>query len=327
MTNTFNILVTSAGRRVSLVQSFQRALKGKSLEGKVITIDSKSDVPVRLVADSHVEVPRVSDPGYFEILEALCRREQIKLLVPTIDPELLYLSKNRKLFEALGVCVLVSSVEMNEIFCSKLKASEFFERERIRHPKTIGLEELRGGLRQFPVFLKPAMGSASIGARKIDSMEELEFYHKRTQEPIIQEYITGVEYTLDALCHFNGELSCLVPRLRLETRAGEISKGITVRNEEVMRSATRLISSLPGARGPITIQCIVDDDGEVFFTEINPRFGGGIPLTIAAGADYPKWIIEWVLGEAGTSHKGWRENMMMLRYDEALFEVVDKQNE
>jgi carbamoyl-phosphate synthase large subunit len=77
---------------------------------------------------------------------------------------------------------------------------------------------------------------------------------------------------------------------------------------------------LPDAAGPLALQCFKGPDGRVAFIEINPRFGGGFPLALEAGADYPRWLLEWALGRPSTARAdGWRPDVAMLRYDDAIF--------
>src|SRR5207249_141203 len=99
----------------------------------------------------------------------------------------------------------------------------------------------------------------------------------------------------------DGSVACVVPRRRLETRAGEISKGYTVRDAEIEAWGRRVCGRLPDAAGPITLQCFRRRDGHLAFIEINPRFGGGFPLSLHAGADYPRWLLEWALGLPSTA--------------------------
>ena len=117
-----------------------------------------------------------------------------------------------------------------------------------------------------------------------------------------------------------GGVACVVVRQRLEVRAGEISKGYTVRDPTLEGWARRLTERLPDAAGPLTLQCFKGPDGRLAFIEINPRFGGGFPLSLAAGADYPRWLLEWALGRPSTATAhGWRGDVAMLRYDDAVF--------
>jgi carbamoyl-phosphate synthase large subunit len=321
MTQCFRVLFTSAGRRVSLVRHFAGALRELGLKGKVVTADRQDLTAAAFVADAHELLPPVEDAGYVDAVKEVCRRHGINLLVPLIDPELHPLALRAAEFKALGVVPLVSSPAVNELCLDKRQTAAFFARLGIRTPEIIDPQHLLADEpARFPVFLKPAIGSSSIGATKIQSAEELSFFLGNVREPIVQEYLHGDEYTLDILADFHGRVRCVVPRLRLETRAGEISKGVTVKNRAIMAAGQHVVEALPGAAGCITVQCFLSAEGEICFTEINPRFGGGFPLSARAGADFPRWIVELVLGhDPATSIDGWEDGVVMLRYDEGMF--------
>jgi carbamoyl-phosphate synthase large subunit len=130
---------------------------------------------------------------------------------------------------------------------------------------------------------------------------------------------------LDVLIDFDGKTRCVVPRLRIETRAGEVSKGMTVKHPGIIAAGKKVAEALPGPVGCITVQCFLTMSGDIVFIEINPRFGGGCPLSFAAGADFPKWIIQMVRGEIPDIRlDGWQDGLVMLRYDEGIF--VDKKD-
>lgn len=172
----------------------------------------------------------------------------------------------------------------------------------------------------YPFFLKPACGSASGGATQIDNPRQLEFFLESIPDPVLQEFVAGQEYTLDILADFEGRVRCVVPRLRIETRAGEISKGMTVKNRALIDAGKRVVEALPGAMGCITVQCFLTPQGEIQFIEINPRFGGGFPLSAQAGADFPRWIVEMMLGRnPQIALDSWTDGLLMFRYDDAIF--------
>ena len=172
----------------------------------------------------------------------------------------------------------------------------------------------------YPFFLKPACGSSSVGATRIDNRRQLEFFLSCTPDPVLQEFVAGQEYTLDILADFAGRVRCVVPRLRIETRAGEVSKGMTVKNQALIEAGKGVVEALPGAVGCITVQCFLTPEGEIQFIEINPRFGGGFPLAAQAGADFPRWIIEIMLGRnPQIPLDGWTDGLLMLRFDDAVF--------
>jgi carbamoyl-phosphate synthase large subunit len=317
----FNILLSCAGRRVSLLRCFKKALADLSVPGKIIASDVQRTAAAMYVADVHELVPSVTSEGYIDALGALCVHNRVRLVVPLIDPELAVLAPHRGTFAREGVELLVSSTDVNELCLDKRRTRKFFERIGVSSPRLLDVATLLSDASAgYPFFLKPADGSASAGATRIDTREQLAFYSQHTRNAIVQEFIKGNEYTLDILTDFDGRTRCVVPRLRMETRAGEISKGITVKDPVLIEAGRRVVDALPGARGPITVQCFYTSGSQPIFTEINPRFGGGFPLAAAAGADYPRWIIQWLIGQDPViGLDGWTDGTVMLRYDEALF--------
>lgn len=313
-----NILFTSAGRRVALVRHFKEVLGGA---GKVVTTDLRKDAPAPFLADARELVPRVSDPGYVPRLKAICEAHRIGLLVPLIDTELHLLSPHRAEFEAMGVRLLVSATATNDICLDKRRTGAFFEAAGVETPRILDIEALLADPgAAYPVLLKPADGSCSIGVTTIRNAHELSFFKDYVPNAIVQELMVGDEYTIDVLVDFSGRVRCVVPRLRMETRAGEVSKGMTVKHPGLIAAAKQVVEALPGAVGCITVQCFLLPDGGIRFIEINPRFGGGFPLSVAAGADFPKWILAWLRGEdPEIAIDGWQDGTVMLRYDDAVF--------
>ncbi|MFJ7680012.1 ATP-grasp domain-containing protein [Peribacillus sp. NPDC097198] len=321
----FTVLFTSSGRRVSLIKHFKEVFKKISLNGKIITADCKRTSPAGFIADIHVIVPHVMSENYITTLLSICQKHNVSLIVPLIDIELEILSLHKNLFEEIGVTVLVSSPAVNEICLNKRKTSKFFIEAGFDTPKEYNINEIiNQGNANYPLLIKPASGSSSIGVYKIYNKKELEFFSEYLDDPILQELIVGEEYTIDVLVDFKGNVITAVPRLRMETRAGEVSKGMTVRNHLLIEKTTEMVSKLHGLIGCITVQCFLTENREVKFIEINPRFGGGFPLSLEAGADFPRYLIESLLGiESNLNVDNWREGLVMLRYDESIF--VDRE--
>jgi carbamoyl-phosphate synthase large subunit len=320
----FNILFTSAGRRVSLIKHFRKSLLQMGVEGKLITADMNRHAPAAFVSDLHVLVPKVTDDGYIDKLIDICKEQQIRLLIPLVDTELQLLANRKKQFEQLGVTLLVCSPEVNEICFDKRNTYQFFRDIRVNTPKVLDPELLLNDPNsKYPFFLKPATGSSSKGATIIHNARELDFFKDYIADAIIQENIEGEEFTLDVLVDFQEKVRCVVPRKRIETRAGEVSKGMTVKHAEIMAKGKEVVEKLPGAFGCVTVQCFLTASDEIFFIEINPRFGGGFPLSINAGADFPRWIVEMVLGIEGDAERDWKDGVVMLRYDDEI--IVSKE--
>lgn len=320
--NNFNILISSAGRRVSLVRLFKNAYKDLEINGSVFASDMSEDAPALQVADRFFLVPGVNEKNFIDFMVSLCLKHNIRLIIPTIDTELTILSASEDIFASNGVNLLLCPNDINNIFHDKNLSHKFFQDNHINTPYLYDFKknDSRIGLR-FPLILKPAMGHSSIGVSKVNNYDELDFFLNYLDNPVIQEFIEGDEYTVDVLVDLDGVVRCAVPRLRIETRAGEVSKSVTVNDISIIEGCYRLASSIKGAKGCITIQCIKNSEGEIFFIEVNPRFGGGYPLSAEAGANFPKFIIEMFLGlsQKNNMQNSWTNQLLMLRYDEGIF--------
>lgn len=322
---SLNILFTSSGRRVELIKHFQLVYEQLNIEGNILTADLKDNSPTSKISDKHFLVPRVDADHYIETLLTICQEQQISLVIPLIDTELILLAQHKDAFEQMGVTLLISSVEAHEICNDKYLTARFFAENQLNMPNLYNIQEvLASGELKEPLLIKPAKGSSGVGVHIIKGLEELDFHARYLSEPILQELIKGEEYTIDVFTDFEGNVLTAVPRLRIETRAGEVSKGKTVRNQLLIEKATEVVNALPGAFGCITVQCFLTKQGEVKFIEINPRFGGGAPLSLAAGADYAKYLIECLVNvEPSFNIDEWQNHLLMLRYDAAVFVQED----
>jgi carbamoyl-phosphate synthase large subunit len=170
------------------------------------------------------------------------------------------------------------------------------------------------------MFAKPYDGSCSQDTHVIESSDDLTVALLADSRMMFVEYLSPLahdEYTIDMYYSRDGELKCLVPRLRMETRAGEVSKGRTRRIPAVGVLRERL-GIIQGARGCVTLQVFVHRQSQaVYGIEINPRFGGGYPLSYEAGANFPRWLLrEYLLGKSVEFFDAWESDVTMLRYDD-----------
>ena len=318
MSERVNILLTCIGRRVSLLEAFQRALAAVGVEGRILGADWSRMAPAFHVADEGFLVPGVNAPDYVDVLLDVCRQQEVDLVVPLIDWELVTLAEARDRFEAVGARVVVSSAEVTRTCWDKREAFRFLSENGVATPRLLSFKEAVRG--PFPVIAKDRYGSGSKRVRQVHSPSAMKRMGRRRKRLLIQEYVEGREYTVDVYTGLDGRPRIAVPRWRIQVRAGEVSKGMTVRHPEVIRRSMHLAEVLGQCRGVITCQCRVGPDGAVKFFDVNPRFGGGVPLAIRAGADFPKWLIEEHLGrEPEIDPDGWESGLVMLRYDEAVF--------
>jgi carbamoyl-phosphate synthase large subunit len=324
--NNICVMFTCIGRRVSLLESFRSAAKSIELKSRIVGTDiTGNSAALRLCDNSHV-VRRVNQAGYIKELLEITKSEKVDLLVPTVDLDLQILADNKAKFAEAGCFVLVSDPKVVEICQDKRKTYEFLVKHGFETPQTFVLREALKKRLTYPRFMKPWDGYASRGNAIVRNREELEFFGKRIPNCIVQEFIEGVEYTCDIYVDLEMQVRCVVPRMRIETRSGEVSKGQVVKNSEIMETAAEVVRQLGAGPGVITLQCFRDKKGAIKITEINPRFGGGAPLSIKAGANFPKWIMGQLRGrKPRISFDGFTDSLMMLRYDSEVW-VKEKRN-
>ncbi len=315
-----NILITSAGRRVSLIRSFQKELKKGDANAKVFASDLNPLLSAGChVADGYFKVPKLDDPLYIEFLVNLCKTNDIGLIVPTIDTELLELSKNKSYFESLGITIVISSTAFVKKCRDKRVIHDFFVSKGIKIAKEYAKDNYK-----LPIFIKPMDGSRSVDTFVIKKEEDFRDVHFKNDKLMFLEYIdpkTHSEYTCDLYYSKAHDLKCVVPRKRLEVRDGEVYKALTKRNN-LVTYIRRHLNHIEGAVGCLTVQFFMHDkdDSKIVGIEVNPRFGGGYPLTYLSGANFTRWIIdEYILGKTlEDQFDSWESDLLMIRYDDEI---------
>ena len=322
-----NILILSAGRRVELVNCFKAARDRLGIGGLVVAADASHLAPALYFADASEQVPRIAEnDSYVNSIIDICNKYDIALIVPTIDTELLLLAERRGQIEgATHARVLISSGDVIRICRDKTNTQQWLEDHDFLVPKMIADEDVESGNVSYPVFIKPLDGSSSINAFKAESREELDTYRRLIGDGryIIQDYMEGTEYTIDCFLDFEGRIITVVPRIRIATRSGEIAKGRIVRDLPIIDDVSRLLEELHPI-GHITIQCMRTGRG-IEYIEINPRFGGGAPMSIMAGADSCEHLYRLLMGERLTPKNDFRENVTFLRFDASI--MLNEDNE
>lgn len=311
------ILFTSIGRRVELVQAFHKAAEALGVELTIIGTDISDTAPALYFCDEIRSTCRISETEYIPQLRTICETENVDGLIPTIDTDLLLLAENKKKFEAVGTKAFVSAVEKIKLCRDKRLTANYLTSIGLKSPLPVdSVEKYEAG---YPAFIKPMDGSSSIDAYKVSNKDELQAYAKKIKDYIIQPFISGREYTVDIFCDYEGNPIYITPRERLAVRAGEVVKTRICQDDTMIHEAQCLIADFKPC-GQITVQLIQDEvTGENYYIEINPRFGGGAPLSIKAGADSAKAILYMLMGEKLTYHeKAAIDGAVYSRFDQSI---------
>lgn len=311
------LLFTSVGRRVELMQVFRAAAQKENIELVLYGADISESAPALFFCDRTIIVPKIKEEGYIPALLAVCREEKIDALIPTIDTDLLLLAQNRERFEGIGTRVLVSAPDKIALCRDKRLTADYFRGVGLESPVPVDrVEDYVGG---FPAFIKPKDGSSSIFAYKVNDRKELEAYAAQVPDYIIQPFIEGTEYTVDIFCDFAGNPIHITPRIRLAVRAGEVLKAQIVQDEQIIEEILRMLQDYRPC-GAITVQLIRQaGTGTDYYIEINPRFGGGAPLSIMAGADAPRALLRLLQGADVAYEPGAAEDgAVYSRFDQSV---------
>lgn len=311
------IMFTSVGRRVELMQAFRKAAEELGVPLTIIGADITDTAPALFFCDETQLVCRIKEPEYIPQLLSICEKEKVDCLIPTIDTDLLLLAENKEKFEAIGTKVLISAVDKVKLCRDKRFTADYFISLGLKSPVPVdAVEKYRSG---YPAFIKPKDGSSSIDAYKVNHEEDLKTYANKISDYIIQPFISGREFTIDIFCDYEGNPVYITPRERLAVRAGEVLKTQITQDDRMIEEMKKLIADYKPC-GQITVQLIKEEStGENYYIEINPRFGGGAPLSIKAGADSAKAVIRMLNGEKlSYEEKAARDKAVYSRFDQSI---------
>ena len=316
-----NILILSAGTRNKIVEYFTKTLHKK---GKVIATDMSELAPAIYVADKFYIVPKMTDPRYLEVIFDICKKEEIDGVLSLIDPELSLLAKNEKKFNEIGVKVIGSSYELCETSLDKFEMYLWLTKNGYKCAKSYMnkddfYKDIDNGSITYPVFVKPAKGSASIAISKVYDKETVELLFAHDEGLMIQEYLNGQEIGADVYIDMiSGEVVSIFTKKKLKMRAGETDKAVSFKDDKLFDLIKSFVSEA-GYRGQIDID-IFDVNGEYYVSEVNPRFGGGYPHAYESGADHMKFIVNNLEGNANKCVVGenYEIGTYMMKYIEVL---------
>lgn len=315
-----NVLILSAGTRNKIVQYFKRTLKGK---GTVVATDMSELAPAIYEADKYYIVPRMTELGYLDKILNICKKEHIDGVLSLIDPELSLLAEHEEDFKAAGTTVIGSSYALCEMSLDKFQMYNWLVEHGYNCAKSYMDKEafyadVEAGKISYPVFVKPARGSASIAISMVYDKETLELLFAHDNGLMIQEFLDGQEIGADVYIDMvSHEVVSIFTKKKLKMRAGETDKAVSFKDEKLFELVKHFVSDA-GYNGQIDID-IFDVNGAYYISEVNPRFGGGYPHAYESGADHMKLIVNNLEGKANACVIGqYEDGTYMMKYNEIM---------
>lgn len=313
-----NFLILAAGTRNKVVQYFKRTFEG---QGLVIATDANDLGPAIYEADKYYIVPRITAPGYIDVILGICKQEKIDGVLSLIDPELSLLAQYEKDFKAIGTTVIGSSYELCEMALDKMQMYEWLKSHgyncaRSWMDKEEFYKAVDAGEVTFPVFVKPYRGSASISISKVYDKETVDLLFAHSEDLMIQEYLNGQEIGADVYIDLiSGEVVSIFTKKKILMRAGETDKAVSFKDPTLFCLIEKFVLEA-GYHGQIDID-IFEINGDYYISEVNPRFGGGYPHAFESGCNHMQLILNNLNGMANKKNIGaYDEGIYMMKYNE-----------
>lgn len=320
MNANMNVLILSCGTRNKIVQYFKKELGDK---GMVLAADCSKLAPALYEADKHFIVPRIDEEEYLSTILSICVEFRVKAVLSLIDPELSILAKHKQDFLSVGTLPIVSDYEIVELCFDKYRMYQFltqngFKTIRSYVDKEVFYKDLKAGKLDYPVFVKPIKGSASININKVNSREEVELLFARFDNLMIQEFMNGTEYGADVYIDIlSGEPVAMFTKEKIKMRAGETDKAVSIK-EPILFDLIETFVKKVGFKGIIDID-LFQVNGEYYISEVNPRFGGGYSHAYECGINVPRMIINNIKGIVNPKVIGqYNEGVYMMKFSEIL---------
>ena len=315
-----NILILSCGTRNKVVQYFRKTFEGR---GTIVCTDCSSLAPALYEADKHYIVPRMTDPGYLDVILDICKKEKISGVLSLIDPELSLLAENSERFSEVGTTVIGSSYDLCEMALDKMQMYQWLVTHGYRCARSwLNKDEfyaaVEAGEVTYPVFVKPYRGSASVSISKVNDKDTIEQLFSHENDLMIQEFLNGQEIGADVYIDMiSGEIVSIFTKKKLVMRAGETDKAVSFKDGKLFALIERFVNEA-GYSGQIDID-IFDVNGEYYISEVNPRFGGGYPHAYECGCNHMSLIGNNLDGIANTKNIGvYDDGVYMMKYNEIM---------
>lgn len=318
MNSEINILILSCGTRNKIVQYFKKELDNRGL---VIATDCSELAPALYDADKYFVVPRMNEIGYIDEILSICKENDIKAVLSLIDPELSLLAEHKEDFLNIGTIPIISDYDVVEMCFDKYSMYKLFVQNGVKTVRSYidkdeFYKDVEAGIINYPVFVKPVRGSASININKVNSKEEVELLFNRFDNLIIQEFMDGTEYGADVYIDMiSNEPVAIFTKEKIKMRAGETDKSVSIKDEKLFELIKTFVKKA-GLKGIIDID-IFKVNGEYYISEANPRFGGGYPHAYECGVNVPRMIINNILGKSNDDFiNEYETGVYMMKYNE-----------
>jgi carbamoyl-phosphate synthase large subunit len=293
-----NLLFSCVGRRSYIIDYFRGSL---TLSDNIIGTSNTKWVPALRYCNKKFYMPDIVAENYVDAMLQLCNREKVDALLSFLDQDVDILAQHFDEFKSIGVIPILPKPEASTICYDKFKTYQFLKGHGFHTPRTfIDLVRVKKALSHrelsFPLIVKPRFGYGSRNVFNSAALNEMETCFNLGKDMMIQEMVQGEELDMD-ICNdiYGKEVLAVVPWKKLASRAGETELSITLDDPDLIDVGVELGKAI-GQAGPMDVD--VFKVGDIYqIIDLNPRFGGGYPVTQLAGGDFPGMLVRMLRGE------------------------------
>lgn len=275
----WNVLVFPAGTENAL--EIWRSLK----DAKEVRLFSAAAAGVHhasYVYEACAEIPDVRTDGWQQALNRLVRDKKIDFIIPANDVVIKALAAVRGELEAP---VLMPANEVIARVQSKRETLKLLA-DIVPVPRVFANA---GEITAYPVFIKPDGGYGSQGAQLVRSAAELAEACAGVNDPLIQEYLSGEETSVDCFTDRHGKVRFAGARSRERIRMGTSmhSELLPEPEQAVFLTMAQGISDRMDLRGIWFFQMKKNGQGEWRLLEVDVRVAGTMALNRVRGVNFP----------------------------------------
>lgn len=288
-----SVLILSASRKTLLSKWVLKAAKKYNLG--VLGSDLNPDAPALSLLDKSISLPDLKDPSFINELLLQIKANNIKLIIPTRDEELLFFPNYIEILKSSGCFVLCNPLNVTKKMIDKraftrfcIEELEFSNLRVINTPREAKAED-------FPLFFRGLKSGTSLKI-KIYSQAELNAVFLLFPNGVATTYLEGIEISVDCYVSREGRIIYIVPRTR-DITLGTESIVTTTIDSSICREVAQKLILKSGIKGPAVLQGKLHRNNFTPF-EINLRFGGASVLSFKAAYSAPELALkEFVMGK------------------------------
>lgn len=313
-----NILLTSADRHVAMLEAFRSAMSDLAIEGRILAADAAAHAAAFRVADAHVCTPSPREAGYICALQDVVEAHDIGLVVPLGDADVPVLSRAHHAFASVGCEVAVSSCEAIALCYDAEAFRQAMQSGGLAGGRRVDLDTFRRDP-FYPCFVRPFRAACAVTTPDAAAFAASP---AATATGVAQDFSGGREYRVDVYMTRADAFAAAVPRQQLTAMEADVGDAVTVQDEDLVDLARAACRQVPGLRGPASCHIVRPAEGEARVLGIVPRLTYGMVLSMAAGAEMPRYLLQEACGQTPDVCESFTANLLGSTYRGEVFQDV-----